>query len=170
MISAACWSGKAAARYDEHRMRKLLLCGVLVSGCVPRGEAVPSAHHAVKPSYEAHQWSSPTTWEHPAVAFVRAQNGTPYCWGGTGPECFDCSGLTYMAWAAAGKAIPRTSDGQRQKLASIGWEHLQPGDILWRPGHVGLYVGNGWAMHAPGTGKHVRYQPANKYRAVLRPH
>lgn len=104
-----------------------------------------------------------------AVAFAQGMHGRPYCWGGTGPDCFDCSGLTYRAWQKAGLAIPRTSQAQHDKLPEISMSALEPGDILWRPGHVGLYVGNGWAIHAPETGKTITYQPASKYRAAHRP-
>ncbi|MBM4358195.1 MAG: C40 family peptidase [Deltaproteobacteria bacterium] len=105
---------------------------------------------------------------HAAHAAMSLQ-GRPYCWGGTGPDCFDCSGLTYTAWRAAGVTIPRTSDLQHEKLRAVGLHELFPGDILWRPGHVGLYVGNGWAIHAPGTGKVVQYQAASKFVGAHRP-
>lgn len=101
--------------------------------------------------------------------FVQARLGKPYCWGGTGPRCYDCSGLTYMAWKSVGKSIPRTSTAQHEGLARVSMDRLAAGDILWRPGHVGLYVGNGWAIHAPGRGKPVQFQPANKFRHAMRP-
>jgi hypothetical protein len=43
------------------------------------------------------------------------------------------------------------------------------GDVLWRPGHVGLHVGGGWAIHAPSTGKTVTFEPAMRYEIALRP-
>ena len=95
--------------------------------------------------------------------------GRPYCWGGTGPDCYDCSGLTFSAWHAVGLNIPRTSELQREKLPPVAMNDLRPGDILWRPGHVGMYVGNGWAIHAPGSGKPVQYQPAGKFDEARRP-
>ena len=105
---------------------------------------------------------------HPAVAVAQGKLGKPYCWGGTGPSCFDCSGLVHRSWRAAGVSIPRSSAAQHEKLAKVTWDQVMPGDILWRPGHVGLYVGQGWAIHAPGEGKTVQYQPAQTYREVLR--
>ncbi len=104
-----------------------------------------------------------------AALFAQSVLGKPYCWGGKGPSCYDCSGLTYTAWRSAGVNIPRTSSAQHAKLPVVSMAQLQPGDILWRPGHVGIYIGNGWAIHAPQRGKPVQYQAAHKYRAAHRP-
>jgi cell wall-associated NlpC family hydrolase len=86
-----------------------------------------------------------------AVDFAYAQLGCPYVFGGTGPcrqRGFDCSGLTQMAWAAAGVSIPRTSYGQWAGLPHVA--DLQPGDIMVfnGEGHVGIYVGGGWLIDA----------------------
>lgn len=104
-----------------------------------------------------------------AALYARAQHGKGYCWGGTGPDCFDCSGLTSVAWRHAGTGIPRTSGEQRRQLRVVPLSAIEPGDVLWRPGHVGLYVGDGLAIHAPGRGKTVAYQPASRFREAHRP-
>ena len=104
-----------------------------------------------------------------AAWFAQARLGLPYCWGGKGPRCYDCSGLTYMAWRSVGRTIPRTSTAQHERLGRVRMNQLRPGDILWRPGHVGIYVGNGWAVHAPGRNKPIQYQPANRFRHAMRP-
>jgi cell wall-associated NlpC family hydrolase len=104
-----------------------------------------------------------------AVAFAQSRIGTPYCWGGTGPGCFDCSGLTRAAWGAAGVNIPRTSSAQASALQPIPMEAVQPGDILWRPGHVGIYAGRGWVIAATHRGDVVRYQPASGFQRAVRP-
>ena len=94
-----------------------------------------------------------------AVAFAFKQIGCPYVFGGTGPcaDGFDCSGLTMQAWAAAGVAIPRTSEEQAG-LPAVPVSDLEPGDILefLGDGHVGIYVGNNMLIDAPQTGEDVQ--------------
>lgn len=97
---------------------------------------------------------------HPGVVDVAyAQLGKPYVWGATGPNSFDCSGLTTYCYAhGAGIEIPRSSYDQANCGASLGVSQLMPGDILgfrgW--GHVGLYIGNDQFIHAPSSGDVVR--------------
>ena len=64
-----------------------------------------------------------------AVAFALAQRGKPYRWGAQGPHAFDCSGLTWAAWRAAGMTIPRTAAGQLAGLPRARGQ-LRPGDLL----------------------------------------
>jgi peptidoglycan DL-endopeptidase CwlO len=92
-----------------------------------------------------------------AVQFAYAQLGKPYVWGASGPNAYDCSGLTSAAWAAAGVSIPRTSYEQWAGLTHVSTSALQPGDILVFSGasHVGLYVGHGYLIDAPHSGASV---------------
>ncbi|MEU0488809.1 C40 family peptidase [Nocardiopsis sp. NPDC006139] len=93
-----------------------------------------------------------------AIDFAYSKIGVPYLWGGTGPNGYDCSGLTQASWAAAGVSIPRTTYSQWELPNAVAWEDLQPGDILFffpDLGHNGLYVGNGMMVHAPSSGKTV---------------
>jgi cell wall-associated NlpC family hydrolase len=92
-----------------------------------------------------------------AVQFAYDQLGKPYSWGGTGPNSFDCSGLTQASWAAAGVAIPRVSYDQMSGMPSVSLSALEPGDILGFAGnsHVGIYVGGGFLIDAPQTGQDI---------------
>jgi len=92
-----------------------------------------------------------------AVAFAYAQIGKPYVFGASGPDSYDCSGLTMASWAAAGISIPRTSYEQWASLPHVPTSQLQPGDILVfnGAGHVGIYVGGGALIDAPHSGLDV---------------
>ena len=100
-----------------------------------------------------------------AVRWALAQLGDPYRWGATGPETFDCSGLTSAAYRAAGVSIPRVSRAQWGAGPHVAVANLLPGDLVFyadNPGdpatihHVGMYIGNGLMVHAPHTGDVVR--------------
>jgi cell wall-associated NlpC family hydrolase len=92
-----------------------------------------------------------------AVAFALRQRGKPYRWGDQGPGAYDCSGLTWAAWRAAGVMIPRTAAAQLAGLPRAKGR-LQPGDLLiYRTDgpsrrHVAIVVGRGRMVEAPGRG------------------
>jgi cell wall-associated NlpC family hydrolase len=94
-----------------------------------------------------------------AISEARAQLGKPYAWGGSGPDSFDCSGLTAWAWRAAGVSLPHNAAAQQGIGTPVGRSDLQPGDLVFfgSPAyHVGLYVGDGMMIHAPTTGDVVK--------------
>ncbi|MGW3956984.1 C40 family peptidase [Streptomyces sp. NPDC004752] len=114
--------------------------------------------------------SAPTEAAAKAVAFARAQLGTPYVWGGNGPADggFDCSGLTQAAYRAAGITIPRVAQAQYDAGPRLPkGAQLLPGDLLFfgtsprTITHVSLYTGTGQAIDAPHPGAVVRQSPAN---------
>nr|WP_233195644.1 NlpC/P60 family protein [Corynebacterium sp. 13CS0277] len=81
--------------------------------------------------------------------------GSPYSWGATGPDSFDCSGLMVWAYRQQGKNIPRTSQAQMGGGIPIPKDKLQPGDLVgYYPGatHVGMYIGDGKVVHAADYG------------------
>jgi cell wall-associated NlpC family hydrolase len=77
--------------------------------------------------------------------------GSPYVWGGTGPNGFDCSGLTSWAHQQLGISIPRTSQAQANAGIPVAYNALQPGDVVLMYGgasHAAIYIGNGQVVHA----------------------
>lgn len=92
-----------------------------------------------------------------AVQAALSKVGSRYVWGASGPDSFDCSGLTSWAYAQAGVTIPRTSGGQ-SGLPVVSLDALQPGDLItyYSPvSHVAMYIGNGQIVHASTASKPV---------------
>lgn len=110
-----------------------------------------------------------------ALAFARAQLGEPYVFGATGPDRWDCSGLSQAAWRAAGVSIPRTTYTQFKIGKRIARADLQLGDLVFfygsNPSHVGLYAGDGLIINAPRPGKTVSYSKISSmpYAGAVRP-
>jgi len=130
------------------------------------------AHHAA-PQQPAPQPPAPTPAAAPSshggvedvVSFAENQLGEPYLWGATGPDRWDCSGLTQAAWAAAGVYLPHYSVAQYDMGTPIPVSEARRGDLLfWTSNgspsgihHVALYLGDGDFIEAPHTGADVRY-------------
>lgn len=86
-----------------------------------------------------------------AVDIAHTKIGSPYAWGGSGPDAFDCSGLTSWVFSQVGKSIPRTSQAQMAGGTPVSYNDLQPGDIVgFYSGntHVGIYIGGGQIIDA----------------------
>ena len=91
------------------------------------------------------------------VAAARSQLGVPYVWGGTTPGVgLDCSGLTQYCYAQAGISIPRNSEDQAAFGTKVPVSLAEPGDILWRPGHVAIFIGDDKYIHEPYSGEVCR--------------
>lgn len=96
-----------------------------------------------------------------AATLAKQQMGVPYVFGGSSPRGFDCSGLVYYIYGQLGVSVPRTAEIQFSHLPKVALESLQPGDLVFFNGdpsgymHVGVYIGDGWFVHAPGMGKTV---------------
>ena len=97
------------------------------------------------------------------VELAKSKLGCKYVWGATGPNTFDCSGLTSWCHKQIGISIPRTSLEQSRSGKSVSKSDLQAGDLVFFKttsapvGHVGMYVGNGQFIHAPNKSKPVKY-------------
>ncbi len=118
---------------------------------------------------------------HGAVTFALAQLGKPYLWGGTGPNAWDCSGLTMAAWASVGVAIPRVTYTQATTGAPVSQQEARSGDLVLipgsdgtaaNPGHVGMVAGvdaggKVWLVEAPRTGLNVRLTPVSGWAGQI---
>ena len=106
-----------------------------------------------------------------AIAFAEAQVGKAYVYGGTGPDSWDCSGLTQAAMAQAGISIPRTSEDQAAAATPVSMNALQPGDLLfWSTDgtaanayHVAIYIGNGSYVEAANPSAGVKIDTISDY-------
>ncbi|MFG3658199.1 NlpC/P60 family protein [Streptomyces sp. NPDC047706] len=109
--------------------------------------------------------TAPSSRAAAAVSYAYQKLGSPYVWGATGPNAFDCSGLTQAAYRSAGVALPRTTYAQIDAGRRVSRAELAPGDLVFfysGISHVGLYVGNGQMIHAPNPSAPVRLAPIDQ--------
>lgn len=116
-----------------------------------------------------------------AIEAAKTRLGDPYVWGATGPDTFDCSGLTQWSYAHAGVSLPRVAADQYNAGAHVPLNALEPGDLLFwatdlsNPAtihHVAIYLGDGMMLAAPHTGDVVKVQPVymSGYIGATRPY
>lgn len=123
--------------------------------------------NGAEPAGPASQYGLPTGYAIPsdatpaetlAVTYAISKLGDAYVWGAAGPNAFDCSGLTMMAWEQAGVALDHyTGDQINEGTAVASYAQISPGDLvlipgsdgtLANPGHVGIYIGYGLVLSA----------------------
>jgi cell wall-associated NlpC family hydrolase len=93
------------------------------------------------------------------VALLSLQHlGKPYVFGAEGPNSFDCSGLVCYVYAQIGVRLPRVTFSQVHCGQPVAVSQLVAGDLVFfrNNGHVGIYLGGGWFIHAPHTGDVVK--------------
>lgn len=93
------------------------------------------------------------------TSFAQAQLGERYVFGASGPDQWDCSGLTMKAYQQVGIKLPHHAASQQQKGREVTKANALPGDLVfWGPvsGHVAMWLGNNKVIHAPHTGDVVK--------------
>jgi hypothetical protein len=108
-------------------------------------------------------WPCPAKYEptagYKAANFACKQAGDRYGWAAEGPNAYDCSGLTLVAWRQVGVYLPHNAAAQRRSTPRVSRANLRVGDLVFYYGdlhHVAIYVGGGKVMHAPTYGDRVR--------------
>lgn len=174
--SAIALTGRYGSGYAEFRHQGSLrwVSAAYLAEAVGSASTSPGGAPVTRPIVQPAPVSGSTKGEI-ALAFGRAQLGEPYVYGATGPNRWDCSGLTQAAWRAAGVSIPRTTYTQVKIGRRVARADLRPGDLVFfygsRPSHVGLYAGNGMILNAPRPGKTVSYSKISSmpYAGAVRP-
>ncbi len=99
-----------------------------------------------------------------AVQAALTRIGSPYSWGASGPNAFDCSGLVMWAFQQAGINLPHSSQALARGGQAVSMDQMQPGDLVTYYGdasHVGIYIGDGMMVHASTYGIPVTVAPVN---------
>lgn len=144
---------------------RTLIAAVCTSATLTAGAAPvlaqPAQESTTQGSQERiHQTLASSTVEE-AISAARSQTGTPYAWGGSGPNSFDCSGLVQWAFGQADVSLPRVTHDQVDQGTRISYENARRGDLLyWTDGggyayHVAIYLGEDRMIDAPHTGSTV---------------
>jgi cell wall-associated NlpC family hydrolase len=150
------------------------MCGALALGLLAmapttNANAADRSHHSARHQHHHHHKNPPRAPSARRVAhaidIAAKQKGDPYRWGASGPNAFDCSGLTFFSFRKAGfRHIPRTSAAQAHFAQHIKRSNMKRGDLIFFYGrggvyHVGVYAGfsrgHRWLLHAPHTGSRV---------------
>ena len=145
------------------------LASAIVMQPTPSGGSSSSSGNSTKFT----QMNVPTTNKYGSTVVSAAYSklGCPYVWGASGPNTFDCSGLVMWCYAQAGVSLDHYSGSQAGSGAVIPVSSAQPGDILWKSGHVGIYIGNGQYILAPRTGDVVKIASnVGRFTCAVRPY
>ena len=150
------------------------LAGAVVLAGSPSGEPPVRVSAQPDPSTSAITLASETVqrhhrhrglrgdWRGRVLRVARAQSGDRYVYGGSGPNAFDCSGLTsYVYRIATHRRLPHSSSAQQGRTRRISAAAARPGDLVFFHGrgrvyHVGIYAGHHTVIHAPYPGQRVK--------------
>ncbi|WP_349637498.1 NlpC/P60 family protein [Saxibacter everestensis] len=92
------------------------------------------------------------------LAIAKSYLGTKYVYGGSTPSGWDCSGYTSYVYRKVGVNLPRTSGAQAKAGRVVSASAAKPGDLVYRPGHIGIYAGKGMMYDAGSTRSNTAYR------------
>ncbi|MFC8717130.1 C40 family peptidase [Kitasatospora sp. NPDC057198] len=150
-----------AAREAEEAARRAEAEAAAAAEAAARAAAAETARHHAAPQRES-TWSAGGS--EAALAFARSVIGLPYIWGGEGPQGYDCSGLTMMAWRRGGKQLTHFAADQYAESTPVSYAQLRPGDLVFwtKTGraadiyHVAIYLGDDQMIEAPRPGTAIK--------------
>jgi cell wall-associated NlpC family hydrolase len=172
--------GRQAPPVPSSRSGSRALAVAALTAAALAAGAVPAPAQSVQPPEPAHpaqqaaatardsaeprrvHLALPTSTVEDAISAAESQKGTPYRWGGTGPNGFDCSGLVQWSYKQAGVSLPRIAHDQVGSGTRVSYSSARRGDLLyWADSggyayHVAIYLGDGRMIDAPRSGDHVR--------------
>lgn len=151
------------------RVTCVVIFALIFNGCAGPEPKPAASSTTAKATTVAQKKSQPRTTSRTnttgdkLVSLAQGVLGSPYKYGGSSPNGFDCSGLVYYTHNKLGISVPRTTRSQAQHANILSLRDVEPGDILFfkiygnRISHVGIYAGNKQFIHAPKSGKFVSY-------------
>ena len=92
------------------------------------------------------------------ISIAKQYTGVPYVFGGTTTSGWDCSGYTSFVFNKVGVNLPRNSGGQAAAGQTVSASEAKPGDLVYKPGHVGIYAGNGMMYDAGSSSSGTSYR------------
>ncbi|MBI3692224.1 MAG: C40 family peptidase, partial [Mycolicibacterium aromaticivorans] len=118
----------------------------------------------IAPPGEAVAAAAPRTQAATVVQAALTRIGSPYSWGASGPNAFDCSGLIMWAFQQTGKSLPHSSQAMAEGGQPVALSDMEPGDIVTfydDASHAGIYIGDGLMVHSSTYGTPVRVSPVS---------
>lgn len=173
----AIMKSNSDAAHQQLAQKQQLLRGVEaeVAALQAQEEAALAAAASHWVSSGSQNWPSPSIPAHgDVVAYARSRLGCPYVWAASGPNSFDCSGLTMWCYSHVGISLPHSSAEQYNSGQHVSRKDLAPGDLVFFGSpihHVGLYIGGGMMIESPHSGASVRIAAIDRsdYAGACRP-
>lgn len=128
-----------------------------------------AARAAAGRSTRSYTRTAPSGSVQAVIDFAMAQRGKPYVYNTAGPNSYDCSGLTMVAYREIGVRLGHYTGDQMNAGRRVSRAELQPGDLVFpSSGHVGIYIGNNQIVHAPQSGDVVKVSTIWSFYTAVR--